>query len=228
MRQTLVTLALAPLSLAADATLTMFYPLNVDGNTPSATPDPSDIMTPSLSIISANPATTVAALGCGTDISSTDCYFNGYTYTAISTTVFKYHLETTIESNVPFTFDIACTGKSPAVTCTTDVPNADKISVSGLDPSDISDILPTGTTTYTGGEVSFLAAPVTAGQEKLQATPKESQSGTAGSQSGSPTPSPSKSGEKPAEQTGKNAAGRVGGKVGVVVGALGVAAAGLL
>ncbi|KAF2680495.1 hypothetical protein K458DRAFT_421432 [Lentithecium fluviatile CBS 122367] len=120
---------------------------------------------------------------------------------------------------MPLSTGMDCTSKSD-VACTIAV-KQNEISISGVDVSSIAAAFD-GTSTYSGAEVAFATASVTAGADKLasagssgSATPAASANGTV---SGSASPSPS----APAEQTG--AASAFGVEVAALFG-IGAAAA---
>jgi hypothetical protein len=226
MRQSLAILSLAPMALAASsASMELFWPTDFAVNALQPATD-APLPTPALSIISANPKTTVAAIGCAD--SSDDCAYSGITYTKIDTTVYKYAFQTDLAAGMSMSgmgdmtlaVNVDCTSKSD-VTCAVAMPSP--ISIPGVN---ISDLLGPflGTTTYSGSQVAFTTAPVTKGAEKLSGSGASgaapTSSGANGTVSGGASPTSS---GKPAEQTG--AATNFGVEMAAVFGLAGAAAA---
>jgi hypothetical protein len=130
---------------------------------------------------------------------------------------------------MPLSLGIDCAGASAAVTCTVELPDSlATLSVPGVDVSSLLAAV-TGTTTYTGAQVAFATASVTAGGEKLSAgsAGASGSGGMAGpSANGTMTGGATPSATKPAEQT--NAAAVRGVEVAALFGVVGAAVAQLL
>jgi hypothetical protein len=221
MRQSLSILSLTPIALAASASMELFWPTDfaINALAPAAT---AALPSPAVSVISANPSTTVAAIGCASGAVS-DCEYAGITYTKIDTTVYKYAYEAEIMPSMTLSLNVDCTSKKD-VTCSVGMPSgANDFSIPGVDVSSLLGPF-MGTTTYSGSQIAFTTAPVTKGAEKLVGggasgvAPTSSGNGTV---SGGASPT-----SNPVEQTG--AANAFGVEVAALFGIAGAAAAQLL
>ncbi|ORY18261.1 hypothetical protein BCR34DRAFT_362213 [Clohesyomyces aquaticus] len=104
------------------------------------------------SIVSANPSTTVAVLNCPTSVDSSDCGFGpGVSLSIISTTIYQ-----AVMSESDFTMSVSCVYKTSEMPCSVSI-------AGGNDPGNTVE-------TFSGSDIGFLTATVTAGGEKLSAS----------------------------------------------------------
>ncbi|KAF2462833.1 uncharacterized protein BDR25DRAFT_308109 [Lindgomyces ingoldianus] len=136
------------------------------------------------SVVTANPSTTILHLSCPTNVDSSDCGFGpGLAFSIISTTIYE-----AVMSESDFTMSVSCEHNLQKSEMPCFVSNGGE---GANDPG-------TTTETFSGSEIGFLTATVTAGAEKLSATASGAQSsdmvtsiGTSGSASAAKSPTAS-------------------------------------
>ena len=157
MRQSIALLsAIAGLTLAADDTVSFFFPGGSEGVNPVA------------SVVTANPTSTVLDITCPTGVDTNDCGWGpGIQYSIISTT---QYIATMSEEDL-FTMTYSCdhNTKAKEVTCA--------VSMGGSEANDPG----VSTAVLSGTDVAFGTATVTAGASLLTATGGAQQSAPASS-----------------------------------------------